>query len=160
MLDLSRDDLPGVALAVVVCNVVGASPALVTATGSGSWYETLVQPALAPPNWVFGPVWTLLFTLLGVAAYLVLRDGSGRQRRLAFGLFVAQYVLNVAWTLVFFGGQDIAGGLAVIAGLWVLIAATLAAFSRVRPAAGSLVVPYLAWVSFAAYLNYAFWTLN
>jgi benzodiazapine receptor len=61
---------------------------------------------------------------------------------------------------VFFGGQDIAGGLAVIAGLWVLIAATLAAFSRVRPAAGSLVVPYLAWVSFAAYLNYAFWTLN
>jgi len=159
-MDLSRDDLPGVALAVVVCNAVGAAPALVTATGSGTWYDTLVRPALAPPNWVFGPVWTALFTLLGVAAYLVLRDGTGRQRSIAFGLFVAQYVLNVAWTLVFFGGQDIAGGLVVIAGLWVLIVATLAAFSRVRHVAGYLLVPYLAWVSFAAYLNYGFWVLN
>jgi len=159
-MDLSRSDLPGVALAVVICNAVGASPALVTATGSGSWYDTLAQPALAPPNWVFGPVWTLLFTLLGVAAYLVLRDGAGRQRTVAFGLFVAQYVLNVAWTLVFFGGQDVAGGLAVIAALWVLIAATLAAFARVRRVAGVLLVPYLAWVSFAAYLNYGFWVLN
>jgi len=159
-MDLTRDDLPGVALAVVICNAVGAAPALVTATGAGTWYESLVQPALAPPNWVFGPVWTLLFTLLGVAAYLVLRDGTGRQRAVAFGLFLAQYVLNVSWTLVFFGGENIAGGLAVIAALLALIAATLAAFSRVRRAAGYLLVPYLAWVSFAAYLNYAFWTLN
>ena len=159
-MDLSRSDLPGLALAVVICNAVGASPALVTATGSGTWYDTLVQPALAPPNWVFGPVWTALFTLLGVAAYLVLRDGEGRQRSVGFGLFVAQYVLNVAWTLVFFGGQDITNGLVVIAGLWVLIAATLAAFYRVRRVAGYLLVPYLAWVSFAAYLNYAFWVLN
>ena len=159
-MDLSREDLPGVALAVVVCNAVGAAPALVTATGSGSWYDALAQPALAPPNWVFGPVWTALFTLLGVAVYLVLRDGAGRQRTVAFGLFVAQYVLNVAWTLVFFGGENIAGGLAVIAALWALIVATLAAFSRVRPAASYLLAPYLAWVSFAAYLNYAFWTLN
>jgi len=159
-MDLSREDLPGVALAVVVCNAVGAAPALVTATGSGSWYDALAQPALAPPNWVFGPVWTALFTLLGVAVYLVLRDGAGRQRTVAFGLFVAQYVLNVAWTLVFFGGENIEGGLAVIAALWVLIAATLAAFYRVRKPAGYLLVPYLAWVSFAAYLNYAFWALN
>ncbi|WP_336035606.1 TspO/MBR family protein [Halobacterium yunchengense] len=156
----SRSDLPGLAVAVVACNVVGASPALVTATGSGSWYETLARPELAPPNWVFGPVWTLLFTLLGVAAYLVLRDGRGRARTLALGLFVAQYVLNVSWTLVFFGGQDIEGGLAVIAVLWALIAATIGAFARVRRAAAALLVPYLAWVSFAAYLNYAFWTLN
>ena len=159
-MNLSRDDLPGLALAVLVCEAVGASPALVTATGSGTWYDALAQPSFAPPNWVFGPVWTLLFTLLGVAAYLVLRDGEGQQRRVAFGLFVAQYVLNVAWTLVFFGGQNIAGGLVVIAGLWVLVAATLAAFYRVRRAAGSLLVPYLAWVSFAAALNYAYWVLN
>ncbi|NIB98158.1 TspO/MBR family protein [Halobacterium sp. R2-5] len=159
-MDLSRDDLPGVALAVVVCNAVGASPALVTATGSGTWYDTLVQPAFAPPSWVFGPVWTALFTLLGVAVYLVLRDGRGRRRKLAFGLFLAQYVLNVAWTLVFFGDQNIAGGLAVIAALLALIAATLAAFWRVRPAAGALLVPYLAWVAFASYLNYAYWALN
>jgi tryptophan-rich sensory protein len=159
-MDLVRDDLAGVALAVVACNAVGAAPALVTATGSGTWYDTLARPAFAPPNWVFGPVWTALFALLGVAAYLVLRDGDGRQRAVALGLFVAQYALNVAWTLVFFGDRDIAGGLAVIAALWVLIAATLAAFYRVRRAAGYLLVPYLAWVSFAAALNYAFWALN
>ncbi|SEW17915.1 TspO/MBR family protein [Halobacterium jilantaiense] len=159
-MDLSRDDLPGLALAVLVCEAVGASPALVTATGSGTWYDSLAQPAFAPPNWVFGPVWTALFAALGVAAYLVLRDGEGRQRTVAFGLFVAQYVLNVAWTLVFFGDQNITGGLAVITGLWLLIVATLAAFVRVRRAAGYLLVPYLAWVSFAAVLNYGFWTLN
>jgi benzodiazapine receptor len=159
-MDLSRDDLPGVVLAVVVCNVVGASPALVTAGSVDGWYQTLVQPALAPPNWVFGPVWTVLFTLLGVAAYLVLRDGRGRERTLAFGLFVGQYVLNVAWTMVFFGGQNVDGALVVVVALWLLIAATLAAFYRVRRAAGRLLVPYLGWVGFAAYLNYAYWTLN
>ncbi|MFB6078729.1 MAG: TspO/MBR family protein [Halarchaeum sp.] len=156
----SREDVPGLALAIIVCEVVGAAPALVTATGSGSWYATLARPALAPPNWVFGPVWTTLFALLGVAAYLVLRDGRGRERQVAFGLFVAQYALNVAWTLVFFGSESIAGGLAVIAALWVLIAATIAAFARVDRAAALLLLPYLAWVSFATYLNYAFYQLN
>jgi benzodiazapine receptor len=159
-MDLSRDDLPGLALAVVVCNAVGASPALLTAGTVEGWYQTIEQPALAPPNWVFGPVWTVLFTLLGVAVYLVLRDADGRERTVAFGLFVGQYVFNVAWTLVFFGDQNIAGGLAVIVALLALIAATLAAFWRVRKEAGLLLVPYLLWVGFATYLNYAFWVLN
>jgi tryptophan-rich sensory protein len=145
---------------VLICEVVGAAPALVTATGTGSWYATLARPALAPPNWVFGPVWTTLFVLLGVAAYLIIRDGTGRQRRVAFGLFVGQYVLNVAWTLVFFGDQSIAGGLAVIAALWVGIVATIATFERVSRAAAALLVPYLLWVSFAAYLNWQFYVLN
>jgi tryptophan-rich sensory protein len=159
-MDLSWDDAPGLLVAILACNAVGASPALVTATGAGSWYATLTKPELAPPNWVFGPVWTALFVLLGVAAYLVYRDGAGRERTVALALFVVQFAFNVSWTLVFFGNQDTAGGLAVIAGLWMLIAATLAAFWRVRRATGLLLVPYLAWVSFAAYLNYAFWTLN
>jgi len=156
----SRDDVPGLALAIVICEVVGAAPALVTATGSGSWYATLTRPALAPPNWVFGPVWTTLFFLLGIGVYLVLRDGRGRRKQVAFGLFVAQYVLNVAWTLVFFGSENISGGLVVILALWVLIAATIAAFARISRTAAALLVPYLAWVSFATYLNYAFWTLK
>jgi benzodiazapine receptor len=159
-MDLSRDDLPGLALAVVICNAVGASPALLTAGTVETWYETITQPALAPPNWVFGPVWTLLFTLLGVAVYLVLRHGGGRARTLALALFVGQYAFNVAWTLVFFGDQNIAGGLAVILVLLALIAATLGAFWRVRKEAGLLLVPYLLWVAFATYLNYAFWVLN
>jgi len=156
----SRDDIPGLALAIVICEAVGAAPALVTATGPQSWYATLVKPALAPPNWVFGPVWTTLFFLIGVAVYLVLRDGRGNPRRVAFALFVAQYVLNVAWTLVFFGGENIAGGLVVITGLWALIAATILAFYRVSRTAALLLVPYLAWVSFAAVLNYELYRLN
>jgi tryptophan-rich sensory protein len=159
-LDLSRDDLPGLALAIILCEVVGAAPAFVTNQQLSTWYVTLTRPALAPPNWVFGPVWTLLFALLGVAAYLVYRDATGTLRRTALGAFVAQYAFNVSWTLVFFGQNDIQGGLVVIVVLWALIAFTAYAFYRVRPAAGYLLLPYLAWVSFATYLNYAFWVLN
>ncbi|MFB6106465.1 MAG: TspO/MBR family protein [Halobacteriaceae archaeon] len=157
---LGRADLPGLVVSVLACELVGSAPAVVTATGSGSWYATLTRPALAPPNWVFGPVWTTLFVLLGVAAYLVIRDGRGRTRRVALALFVGQYVLNVAWTLTFFGSESVAGGLAVILALLVGIVATMVAFARVRRAAALLLVPYLLWVGFATYLNYAFWTLN
>ncbi|WP_232686952.1 TspO/MBR family protein [Halobacterium zhouii] len=157
---LSREDAPGLLVAIVACNVVGAAPAFVTATGSDSWYRSLADPALAPPNWVFAPVWTTLFVLMGVAAYIVYQGGVGRERTTALALFVVQFAFNVAWTLVFFGSESIAGGLAVIAVLWILIAARLVAFWRVRRTAGLLLVPYLAWVSFATYLNYAFWALN
>jgi len=160
MLDLSRDDLPGLITAIVLCEVVGAAPAFVTSRQLSGWYTTLVRPALAPPNWVFGPVWTALFALLGIAVYLVYRDATGNLRRTALTAFVAQYALNVSWTLVFFGQQDIQGGLVVIAVLWAFIAFTAYAFYRVRAVAGSLLVPYLLWVSFATYLNYQFWVLN
>jgi tryptophan-rich sensory protein len=157
---LSRRDLPGLAVAVIACEVVGGLPGVVTATRIDTWYADLARPALAPPNWVFGPVWTLLFALLGVAAYLVYRDGTGRERTVALGLFGGQFALNVAWTLVFFGARSLGGGLVVIAVLWLAILATLLAFRRVGPVAGYLLVPYLAWVSFAASLNYGFWALN
>lgn len=160
ILDLSRDDLSGLIAAVVLCEVVGAAPAFVTSQELSTWYAGLARPALAPPNWVFGPVWTVLFALLGVAAYVVYRDATGPDRRSALGAFVAQYAFNVSWTLVFFGQHDIQGGLVVIGVLWVLIAYTAYAFYRIRPAAGYLLLPYLLWVSFATYLNYQFWVLN
>lgn len=160
MLDLSRDDLPGLAAAILLCEVVGASPAFVTNQQLSGWYTTLTRPELAPPNWVFGPVWTILFAMLGVAVYVVYRDATGPLRRTALGAFAIQFVFNVSWTLVFFGLESIEGGLVVIAVLWVLIAFTAYAFSRVRPYAGYLLLPYLVWVSFATYLNYRFWVLN
>ncbi|MFC7044205.1 TspO/MBR family protein [Halobacteriaceae archaeon GCM10025711] len=160
-LDLSRDDLPGLAVAVLLCEAVGASPAFVTRTGLSTWYVALNRPAFTPPNWVFGPVWTFLFFLLGVAVYLVWRDGRGtRAGRIALGAFVGQFALNVAWTLAFFGQQSIGGGLVVIAALWLAIAATVVAFARVHRGAALLLVPYLLWVSFAGVLNAAIWTLN
>lgn len=150
------------ALSVLVVEVVGASGSLFTVQGLDTWYDTLVRPALAPPNWVFAPVWTTLFALMGVAAWLVWRRArsSLRGARIAALTFAAQFVFNLAWSAVFFGQQAIGAGLVVIAVLWVLIVATIVTFARVDRRAGALLIPYLLWVSFATYLNYAFWTLN
>jgi tryptophan-rich sensory protein len=160
------DDHPVAALlvAVLACEVVGASGAVFTAQGLESWYDTLARPDLAPPNWVFGPVWTTLFALMGVAGWLVWRRATdpavASRARIALGVFAVHFLFNLAWSAVFFGRQSIDGGLLVIAILWVLIAATIRAFDRVDRRAALLLVPYLAWVTFAAYLNYRFWVLN
>jgi tryptophan-rich sensory protein len=147
-------------LAIVACELVGASGSLFTVVGLDTWYPSLVRPALAPPNWVFGPVWTVLFALLGIAVWLVWRRPPDSQTRLALGVFAGQFVVNVAWSAVFFGLQSLLGGLLVIAVLWGAIALTMWAFSRVDRTAAALLVPYLLWVSFAAYLNYSFWVVN
>ena len=155
---LGREDLPGLLAAVVLVNVVGSAPAALGGPGS-SWFQSLAKPAIYPPPWLFGVVWPLLFTLLGVALYLVWRaDHPGR--RLALGLFVAQMVFNVAWTPVFFGAQNLALALGVIGALLLLAVPTAVAFGRVERTAGLLVVPYLLWVAFAAVLNYRFLALN
>ena len=151
------------ALAVVVTELVGASGAIFTSRGLESWYPALESPELAPPNWVFAPVWTTLFLLMGVAVWLIWTEASGersRSARFAIGLFAAHFLVNVAWSAVFFGSQSLLGGLVVIALLWLFIVATILAFGRVDRRAGLLLVPYLLWVSFASYLNYAFWALN
>lgn len=158
-----RRPLLSLGVAIVLSELVGASGAVFTASGLESWYPSLIKPALAPPNWVFAPVWTTLFALMGAAAWLGWRNLSGPNAaaaRLALGLFVGQFVLNLAWSAAFFGAQSIGGGLVVIAFLWLAIVATILAFRRVDRRAAVLLIPYLVWVSFAAYLNYAFWTLN
>ncbi|MFO7834030.1 MAG: TspO/MBR family protein [Halohasta sp.] len=157
-------DRPLLALAVAVLTVesVGASGALFTAQGLDMWYETLQRPALAPPSWVFGPVWTALFALIGVAVWLVWRrvDALPREARLAGGVFAVHFAFNLGWSAVFFGLQAIGWGLATIGVLWLLIVATMWTFGRVDRRAAVLLVPYLVWVSFAAFLNYRFWVLN
>ena len=155
---LGREDLPGLLAAVGLVNVVGSAPAALGGPGS-SWFQSLAKPAIYPPPWLFGVVWPLLFTLLGVALYLVWRaDHPGRW--LALGLFVAQMVFNVAWTPVFFRAQNLALALGVIGALLLLAVPTAVAFGRVGRTAGLLVVPYLLWVTFAAVLNYRFLALN
>lgn len=138
----------GVSLvAVVLVAVVGGS---VTDTGAGSWYRTLDQPAWNPPDWLFAPVWTLLYALMAVAAWLVWRRGQ----RAPLVLYAVQLALNLAWTLVFFGLESPWGGVLVITALWMAIVATIAAFRR-TPVAPWLLAPYLAWVTYAAALNLA-----
>jgi tryptophan-rich sensory protein len=154
--------LLALAIAILAVEIVGASGSIFTVQGLGTWYDTLRQPALAPPNWVFEPVWTTLFALIGVALWLVWRqvDSSPQEARLGFGVFVLHFVFNLGWSAVFFGFQEIGWGLVVIGILWLLIVATMWAFDRVDRRAALLLVPYLLWVSFAAYLNYRFWVLN
>jgi tryptophan-rich sensory protein len=125
-----------------------------------SFYGQLTQPDWSPPPWVFGPVWTTLYALMAIAAWLVWRSGGLQANRIALALFGVQLALNALWSWLFFAWK--LGGLAFaeVTLLWIAIAATLAAFWRVRPLAGALLVPYLAWVSFAAALNYALWRAN
>lgn len=126
----------------------------------GEWYESLTKPALTPPNWLFPLAWTALFALMAVAAWMVWRRAGFRGAAAALGLFAVQLILNGAWSWVFFHRQEMGWALVELAVLWTSIAATMVAFWRIRPLAGALLVPYLAWVSFAGYLNWGFWALN
>ncbi len=148
-------------VAVVVSELAGIIGSVFTTSSVSSWYPTLVQPELAPPSWVFGPVWTTLYALMGIAAFLVWKKGWDRADvRFALGLFFVQLVVNSLWSFVFFGAQNIGGALIVIALLWTLIILTIIFFGKLSKTAGWLLVPYLLWVSFASYLNYAYFLLN
>jgi benzodiazapine receptor len=148
-----REALLGLALVAGV-NALGALPALFVGSDT-SWFD---RPWFFPPTVAFPVVWTLLFTLLGVALYLVVRGGADTgDTRLALGAFAGQFALNLAWTPVFFGLRRPGLGLAIIVLLWVAIVCTIVLFDRVDRRAALLLVPYLAWVSFAAVLNYAIW---
>jgi tryptophan-rich sensory protein len=127
---------------------------------AGSFYRQLLRPDWAPPPEIFGPVWTVLYILMGLAAWLVWRVGGFREAKPALTLFLVQLALNALWTWIFFAWQS--GGLAFaeILLLWALIVATLISFWRIRPLAGALLVPYLLWVSFAAALTWSVWRLN
>lgn len=127
---------------------------------AGPFYADLVRPGWAPPGSVFGPVWTVLYVLMGFAAWLVWRVGGFRAARFALALFLAQLAINALWSWLFFGWQRGALAFADILLLWALIVATLIAFWRIRPLAGALLVPYLLWVTFASALNYSVWQLN
>lgn len=125
-----------------------------------SFYGQLVQPTWAPPSSVFGPVWTILYALMGIAAWLVWRAGGFRANRAALTLFLVQLAVNALWSWLFFAWHLGALAFADIVLLWLLIVATLVSFWRVRPLAGALLIPYLLWVSFAAALNFSVWQLN
>jgi tryptophan-rich sensory protein len=146
-------------MAIAAPLVVGAIGGLVTAPQITSWYRTLEKPSWNPPDAVFGPVWSSLYLLMGVALVLARRADPERSERVA-RIFGLQLALNLAWSLVFFGRRDIQGGLVVIVLLWAAIAATIVEFWRKRPLAGALLLPYLAWVTFATVLNAEIWRLN
>ena len=148
----------GVCLAA--CFAAAGLGSMFTASAIPTWYAQIRKPAASPPNWVFGPVWTALYTMMAVAVWRVWRKAGNADVRLPLALFAIQLALNAAWSPVFFGLRSFGGAFAIIVVLWCAIAATMVAFFRVSRPAGWLLVPYLAWVSFASYLNLAIWRLN
>ena len=147
-------------LAWLGVSFVAAAIGAAASIHADTFYAQLVRPDWAPPAWLFGPVWTVLYALMGVAAWLVWRVHGFRAASVALGLFLAQLAVNALWSWLFFGWHRGALSFADIVLLWTLIVATMIAFWRVKPLAGALLVPYLLWVSFAAALNYAIWQLN
>ncbi len=134
---------------------------VVTGDGFTAWYAMIQKPSFTPPNWVFGPVWTALYVLMGVAAFLVWQRGLGaRTVRTALAWFLVQLVLNALWSPVFFGVRRIGLALVVIVLLWAAIVITMSRFARVSRPAAVLLAPYLVWVSFATVLNASIWWLN
>ncbi len=133
----------------------------VTTPSIPTWYAGLAKPELAPPNWVFAPVWTTLYILMALAAFLVWRRGlSKKEVKLALGVYVGQLVLNALWSILFFGFRSPGAALIGIILLLASIIATMVVFAKVSKKAPLLLIPYLAWVSFATYLNFSIWILN
>ncbi len=124
------------------------------------FYRELVRPSWSPPAWLFGPVWSALYLLMGIAAWLVWREGGFGKARTALSLFIVQLAANALWSWLFFGWRQGALAFVEIIVLWLLIVATIVMFWRVNRLAGALLFPYLAWVTFAAALNFAIWQLN
>ena len=124
------------------------------------WYPTLVKPAWNPPAWLFGPVWTVLYLAMAVAAWLVWRRAGWAGARLALTLFMVQLTLNAAWSIIFFGLRNPGAAVVEVMVLWAAILGTLVLFWQVSVPAGILFIPYLTWVSFAAVLNFSIWRLN
>lgn len=148
-------------IAVSVPLAVGGLSGFATSGGVATWYPTLTQPSFNPPPWVFGPTWTLLYIMMGVATFLVWREGFATGGvKLALTLFVVQLALNGFWSILFFGLRSPGWALVEIIALWFAIIATAALFWRVVPLAGMLLLPYLAWVTFATVLNASLWWLN
>jgi tryptophan-rich sensory protein len=144
----------------LLLSFAAATIGAIASANAPEFYRQLVRPDWSPPAWVFGPVWTALYTLIAIAAWLIWRERGFRDAKFALGLFLAQLALNALWSWLFFAWQLGAASVVEIAVLWALILATTVAFWRVRPLAGALLLPYLAWVSFAAVLNFAIWRLN
>ena len=155
-----RDILKLVA-SIAVAEIAGGIGAIFTVSAIPSWYALLAKPPLTPPGWVFGPVWNVLYLMMGVAAFLVWRGGWHRREvRVALGIFLFQLALNVLWSVIFFGLRRPGFAVLDIIALWLAIAWTTGRFREISEKSAWLLAPYLAWVTFASYLNIGLWLLN
>lgn len=150
----------GLVAILIVTFAAGGIGSYFTATSVQTWYPTLAKPSWTPPDWLFGPIWAVLYTCMAVAAWLVWRKAGWGGARVALTLYAVQLVLNAAWSGLFFSLRSMPVAFADISALWLVILATAVAFRRHRRAAAALMAPYLVWIAYAAALNLAIWNMN
>jgi tryptophan-rich sensory protein len=139
---------------------LGAIAGLFTSDAVPGWYETLTRPSFSPPNWIFGPVWTILYILLGISLFLVWKENKSKRRNQAIAVFLIQQTLNFAWSFIFFYFNLIGIALLEIIILWISILTMIILFYRIKPIAAYINIPYIIWVTFATILNASFYLLN
>jgi len=157
---VSKSEWLALLLFVVICFAAAGLGSVATSPEIPKWYAGLRKPSWTPPNWLFGPVWTALYLAMAVAAWLVWRRKGIEGGRAELTLFALQLVLNTAWSFIFFKLHSLSWSFAEIAALWIAIAATLVTFAQTSTLSALLLAPYLAWVSYAAALNFAIWRMN
>jgi len=148
------------ALSILIAQAAGMIGSVFTVSSVGTWFETIAKPSWNPPGWVFGPVWITLYTLMGVSGYLVWQQRDMPGAKLALSIYGIHLVFNALWSVLFFGLKNPGLAFAEILVLLSLIVATTVLFWKINSWAGMLMIPYIAWVSFAAFLNYTIWQLN
>jgi len=149
-----------IVLAIIVCQLAGLIGSVFTFSSINSWYSLLNKPFFNPPSWVFGPVWIILYTIMGISLYLIWNAKKSREKEKAIRIFGLQLFLNALWSILFFGLQIPWFAFIEIIILWTTIVLTIKVFLKVSKKAGYLLIPYLLWVSFATILNLAIAILN
>ncbi|MBI2909144.1 MAG: tryptophan-rich sensory protein [Chloroflexi bacterium] len=148
-------------VSILVCLFVGFIGSFLTSPSMSTWYATLIEPPFTPPGGVFGPVWSTLFALMGVSVYLVWHEGlENKGVKPALSLFVLLLLLNIAWSVLFFGSQSPFSAFIGVIVLWVVVALSVRSFLGISRPAGLLLVPYLLWVTFTVFLTFSVWQLN
>jgi benzodiazapine receptor len=163
MENIRMREFPLLLLCIVICQAAGFIGSFFTNMSVSTWYLSLAKPWFTPPGWLIGLVWFILFVLMGVSMFFIWRNNlrlNNPPIKNAIVLFGVQLIVNVLWSAIFFGLRSPIAGLGAIAALWILILVTIIMFWRVSRDAALLLVPYILWVSFAAYLNYTVWVLN
>ncbi len=146
---------------IIICQLAGIIGSVFTTSSIPGWYANINKPSFNPPNWVFAPVWTTLFLLMGIALFLIWRKGlKEKDVKIAFSVFIFHLVLNTLWSILFFGLESPFAAFIEIIFLWAAILISIILFFRISRIAGYLLIPYLLWVSFASVLNFAIWKLN
>ena len=156
-----KDDIVKLVISILIPLIAGFIGSFATFDGITNFFNVLNKPAWTPPAWAFAPIWTTLFILMGIALFLVWKKGFERQDvKIAMAIFGVQLILNILWSVIFFGLRSITGGLIEIIFLWIAILINIIVFYRISKAAGILLIPYIVWVTIASYLNYTIYLLN